>query len=1177
MTSYIHNNFKILNDFQLLLNNNNKNDIVNFYNEYHDLIIIDQIIFNHSCQYCDLEIVQFIYNILINKNINIIDALYANSNQYNIKVFKWLLKKYNLNKKEIFQCLNYCILNNNPKLFKFIYHKFNINLSNYNFKLLKMSIHKSNIIITKDIIKHLNLTFDEYDFNYFKYACYSNNYQMISFINNTYDFLNIIGEQNNILNFLFELFKKGYLTSIKYLLKNYFISFLVEKNINECIEYSFISGNIKLIKYIMDLDYHSIIDYQHLYNKIITLDNIEIIDYLYHLNINIHLLNLTSFTSLIENNQFKMLSYCLKKESNYYFQPTLLPKYTEIIHLYFFKIINFLEVEYIKLFFHFIKNNNIEINNEIYILNYLIMYNQFDKIIFLNENYSSYLNYNPLYLFYDSLQSNNIKCIHFALSKLNINIELDINKKYKNKLIEHAYVYGILNIINLYDENNNAKLNNIDKILITNIIKNNLIIIELILKKITNNISKIENINSIIHYIFKVGNFQVLQIFLNYLPDTNLKDINYFITLLSDNNYFFFYNIIKIIDSFDFINESFLINICRTGNLKIMNWFFNLDIKLSELTLNNSFEYLIRYNHYEQGIYLYNKFKNKFNLNIFQNNYKSLTYCFNENNFTMIKWFFKQFSQVEKIKFLVYFEYYDYMYYLIKNDNEIILKYIIDFYKIQNSTIIFKFASFCLQQKKYNCLNYLITHFDISNELTTINFKHYFDNGADDLNYDIINIIVKNIKDFDWLLYSAKKNYYFIFLYLLKNLKNHLKLSEDTFFNLSYLDDINYIKIFTNYYKNIDYNKINAVNLSVIISYNNLEMLKYLYDLNPNIDFNQNDCYILRLSVSCKFDSISYWLLNNIKNLNVHVLDNVIYKTCVMNSNLDLLKCLYQYCNIIDFSEYEQFYLKMSIYSESPEMFKWIYSILKHKSPEKLEYKLYIKNIVYHDNLTLLDFIISEYNDFDINFDNGYIIRICFGNNFNDIIKYLFQHFNHIDVLIENEIIMKYAVEDADLEMIELLYHYNSNFNLSIDDEYLFKTACKTNNLNIAKWLISKKNDIHYAVNNHEIFYFVCEQEYINICQYLCELDSSYQINIEDNRIISYNVTKILNINYDIKKKVTSIDNCPICFEISELITPCEHQFCKSCLKSINNKNHDFSCPLCRNTINELYQVIKDD
>ena len=315
----------------------------------------------------------------------------------------------------------------------------------------------------------------------------------------------------------------------------------------------------------------------------------------------------------------------------------------------------------------------------------------------------------------------------------------------------------------------------------------------------------------------------------------------------------------------------------------------------------------------------------------------------------------------------------------------------------------------------------------------------------------------------------------------------------------------------------------------------------------------------------------------NIKNLNVHVLDNVIYKTCVMNSNLDLLKCLYQYCNIIDFSEYEQFYLKMSIYSESPEMFKWIYSILKHESPEKLEYKLYIKNIVYHDNLTLLDFIISEYNDFDINFDNGYIIRICFGNNFNDIIKYLFQHFNHIDVLIENEIIMKYAIEDADLGMIELLYHYNSNFNLSIDDEYLFKTACKTNNLNIAKWLISKKHDIHYAVNNHEIFYFVCEQEYINICQYLCELDSSYQINIEDNRIISYNVTKILNINYDIKKKVTSIDNCPICFEISELITPCEHQFCKSCLKSINNKNHDFSCPLCRNTINELYQVIKDD
>ena len=27
----------------------------------------------------------------------------------------------------------------------------------------------------------------------------------------------------------------------------------------------------------------------------------------------------------------------------------------------------------------------------------------------------------------------------------------------------------------------------------------------------------------------------------------------------------------------------------------------------------------------------------------------------------------------------------------------------------------------------------------------------------------------------------------------------------------------------------------------------------------------------------------------------------------------------------------------------------------------------------------------------------------------------------------------------------------------------------------------------------------------------------------------------------------------------------------------ICNKNHDFSCPLCRDTINELYQMIKDD
>jgi len=1177
MTPYIHNNLKIIKDLEILFKTNNIEDIKNFYNKNQDLIKLNEYIFYKACNICNLKIVKFIYNDLSNKNINFRDAIFSNCNLYNIKVFKWLIKKYKLNNHDIFQCLNYCILNNNDKLFKFIHHKFKYNLTYSNLILLKLSINKGNISITKDILTKINYIFDSYDFIFFKYACYSNNLEMINLINQHYNFMNEIINQDNILNFIIDIIKRGNLITIKYLINNYYISCLIENNINHIIFNCFISNNIQLVDYILNLNYHSSIDYQYIYNKIVNFSNLEVIKYIYTLDIKIHLLNLTSLSIILQNNLFDIFKFCLMKESNYFIESNLLSKYTELIQLHFLNSLNYLDIDHLILFFKFIDNNKIIINNNIYILNYLIMYNHLDKIKFLDEKYPSYLNYNESFLFYDCLYSNNIKNINYVLNKLNINIELIENIEYKNKILEHAYVYGLLDIITIYDKENNEILNNIHKILITNITKNNLTLIELILKKIKNNNLLIDDLNSVIYHIFKIGNYQILQLFLEYFPLINLKNMKYLIILLKDENYFFFYNIIKNIISFEFIDESLILIISKCGDIKIINWFFNLDINLSLENINQAFENLIHFNHFDQAIYFYNKLKNKYDINLFNNNFKSLIYCCSENNILMIKWFFNQFNQVDKIKFLIDFEYNNIIKNIIINDNEIILKYIIDFYHIENIYIILKFAIHCLNQKKYYCLSYLLENYNINEELLTIDFKKYFDQGVDELNYNLIDIIIKHINDFDWLIYSAKKNYYTIFVYILKYLKIHLNLNEDTFFNLSYLKDIRYIKTFLYYCNNINYEQINADHLSILVSYDNLEMVKFLYQLNNKIDFNHNDSYILKLSITLQFDSITYWLLNNIMNLDLHVQDNLLFKTACMNNNLQLLKTLYNYSDKIDFSEYNQFYLNIAIYYETPYLFKWIYFVIKNISPDKLDQQIYIKNSIYHNNLFILKFLLSEYPDFDINFDNGYIMRICFGNNYNDIIKYLFDTYNNIDVLVENEIIMKYAIEDDDLEMIELLYEYNSNFNLSINDEYLFKTACKTNNLNIAKWLISKKHDIYHDINNHEIFYFVCEQEYINICQYLCELDSNYKINVEDNRIISYNVTKILNINYDMKKKVTSIDNCPICFETSELITPCEHQFCKTCLKSINNKNHDFSCPLCRDTINELYQMTKDD
>jgi len=109
-------------------------------------------------------------------------------------------------------------------------------------------------------------------------------------------------------------------------------------------------------------------------------------------------------------------------------------------------------------------------------------------------------------------------------------------------------------------------------------------------------------------------------------------------------------------------------------------------------------------------------------------------------------------------------------------------------------------------------------------------------------------------------------------------------------------------------------------------------------------------------------------------------------------------------------------------------------------------------------------------------------------------------------------------------------------------------------------------------MNDHEIFYFVCDQSYIEVAKYLAELDTLYELNIENNKIISYSIKKELIIQNS-PKKVDNIENCPVCFDHSELITNCSHQFCVDCLENVNNKNIELVCPLCRCKVDLIYKV----
>ena len=52
-------------------------------------------------------------------------------------------------------------------------------------------------------------------------------------------------------------------------------------------------------------------------------------------------------------------------------------------------------------------------------------------------------------------------------------------------------------------------------------------------------------------------------------------------------------------------------------------------------------------------------------------------------------------------------------------------------------------------------------------------------------------------------------------------------------------------------------------------------------------------------------------------------------------------------------------------------------------------------------------------------------------------------------------------------------------------------------------------------------------------------------------------------------KNVEDIDTCIICMDRKcDIITICDHKFCKKCFIKFYNKNINFFCPICRNTEN---------
>ena len=69
-------------------------------------------------------------------------------------------------------------------------------------------------------------------------------------------------------------------------------------------------------------------------------------------------------------------------------------------------------------------------------------------------------------------------------------------------------------------------------------------------------------------------------------------------------------------------------------------------------------------------------------------------------------------------------------------------------------------------------------------------------------------------------------------------------------------------------------------------------------------------------------------------------------------------------------------------------------------------------------------------------------------------------------------------------------------------------------------------------------------------------------------------IKSINSLQYHGSKEIKIHDKCSICFNNSNIITDCEHYFCKKCLIQWNIKSCEFNCPYCRNEDIKLYKII---
>lgn len=514
------------------------------------------------------------------------------------------------------------------------------------------------------------------------------------------------------------------------------------------------------------------------------------------------------------------------------------------------------------------------------------------------------------------------------------------------------------------------------------------------------------NVNFDIHKslndICKCGNFKFLKWLIN-LTDINIVYNDLFVSACIGGNI----DIVKWVYHIDVITKENIDNgLLKTKNVRITQFLYNLEITSKDIILFDILNDACNNNYTGKAKFIFSSFGkwadiNKNNGEIFinvckNNNLEMLIYllgidcslfdsyskeCFFiscENNFIELSKFIYSYSKFDLTDTIN-----ELFSKLCKNNSLDVIKWIYNNYKINlnyNNYSFFRIA----------CEN---GHLDLVKWLLDVDYNNI--KALD--NYAFINSCKNNHLSVAKLLYSLDSklninyNELFVDLCLLNNLDgmmwlhslNLVDINEYIDIIINYICENKYLKMFEWIYFLEDY-LITIDNIfndryekesifHYLCRYNYIDLLKYLFYIDPNININSKDEEALCLACQEGHFELAK-LLYSKGEIDTSINNNWCFKIALGKGYFNIVKWLYSIIEM-DIHLNNDYFFRFCCYTGYLEIAKWIYSLgeidinMLNNEPLQLA--------CYYNNIDIAKWIYS-FNNIDITFNNNIIFyTVC--------------------------------------------------------------------------------------------------------------------------------------------------------------------------------------------------------